>query len=1650
MGLPTFPLCLGTFCVPPSFLRICNSVEAELAATEDRVGLVVCFRPVTATTSEHGVKIICFRVSTYSELSDTDDESAVAVCEIQHPSAQGAAEVGGDDFLTVADMAHLHRLVNIREHLTRWPSHRWWSGVAGIEDELASCESHGPNCKCNLDAKDACRPGCEAMHEHRFRKNCCGPSCRTLRLASCELHIYKNLENPTTAVEPTSRYSARLALYLEAGAFDLDARLDAGALAANFSTEDPVHAYALAAEGERSVSQRSGRKELLALVRRLATHGATSGDGGLECVSCHDTLNGYRGTRREEMVDGAVDGPTDRAGVDGMDTNADSFGAVSLLECVSKRGPENAEEVRDPMGRAALAMIRPHLRSTLHPFQARGVAWMVAHEADVDSTATLHPAWMELSPATAPASPDPGPPPTSRFYLHSYTGEASMRFFPAPKAGTCGGMLCDEVGLGKSLQVLACILARPPPPGWATRLPLPRVTASGPVPIKASLLVAPAALLAQWRSELSKHIVPGALTYSTYVGLAQAPPPAVEAAPPVAVAAAKRARTTVARYQPSSQSDAATTRAARAASVRCEGQPVGGDGEGMEAGTGAAEEMELLAVTFEGLFQREGLSVDVGSCDLVFCSFETLREELKALHRTGRGAGSSGSSGSSGGSTSSNLSRSPLAQLGFWRIILDEAQVVSNSASAAAVMASTLWRRHAWVVTGTPVNARLSELQGLLAFLDARPFADAAVFNALVLSAFEKRGDTSALLRMRTLLAAHLLRRTKSDPHVAQQLQIPPLEWIQVSLTLDVGERAAYDAALADLRTSYEAFARAVDASSNSREAQARLDESRRRRGLEARDYTGAGALSLLQQARKLGELNGALTRVRQMLCSPFAVNAAKRAAAHGEASVLASTVRLPQKVILERLVAQAVRDRENSAVALLRAKAALYMAHVALATDTLQVEPKAPKVASGGTAAAALSADGAAPAAVHGASQKARGKRKASLQAEPPPVAPSQGSSGSHPTRSLTLPAGCEEAAVFSELEALATKSKEGCAQASEDDVVQRVLEVRRQCQKCQRTPETVAKGGGPGDLEATENKTAGEALNVLASGEALDTPEADASHGSAAPAGTSACLPSSSGTSLSHSSAPAVGCSSAECSKGGAHIFRVVAPRRWAVLRTSLRKLYLGTDAPWDADDEREAKAAAAAERRRVVQDEEGKVIKSRRQSRNNGVREDQESQKAAAAACAPTGWERPAKRHPALASIFEVWRRSGTATALKEGAATVEAATRTLREKTSNENFLRAKLERFTKDGQGGAASKESEAAAAAVVNAADRSESRAENTEEDRGEAAEAQRVVAFEAETCPICFDDRCSTTAWVVTPCGHSGCYECILMWVEERGTCPVCKLKDLAASSLYEVEPPPPPPDASDTEVRGDASHPGDYDGPSISTGTGTGTSASSYVSVATPGLGQGLDRGLVREYGTKIAALVQVAQQSTRRGDRIVVFSSWTRLLRVAADALRASGIPCASLVGSATDKQEALRRFGALQEDDCMQVEGSGTGGAAAADAVVLLVPLFGGASGAGGSGAAGLNLQVASVAVLLEPSLQPGIEAQAVGRICRIGQEKPTQCVRLVVSDSIEPNILQWQSRRLGRGDQGHGALSLSDFVHVLGRRTASAPRSRLED
>ena len=70
---------------------------------------------------------------------------------------------------------------------------------------------------------------------------------------------------------------------------------------------------------------------------------------------------------------------------------------------------------------------------------------------------------------------------------------------------------------------------------------------------------------------------------------------------------------------------------------------------------------EVLAATQRHLFEAIGSSaaatrgVRVEECDLVLCSFETLRDELRKTQRAEGGM---------------DL---PLGALGFWRVVLDEA-----------------------------------------------------------------------------------------------------------------------------------------------------------------------------------------------------------------------------------------------------------------------------------------------------------------------------------------------------------------------------------------------------------------------------------------------------------------------------------------------------------------------------------------------------------------------------------------------------------------------------------------------------------------------------------------------------------------------------------------------------------------------------------------------------------------------------------------------------------------------------------------------------------------------------------------------------------------------------------------------------------------
>jgi len=65
---------------------------------------------------------------------------------------------------------------------------------------------------------------------------------------------------------------------------------------------------------------------------------------------------------------------------------------------------------------------------------------------------------------------------------------------------------------------------------------------------------------------------------------------------------------------------------------------------------------------------------------------------------------------------------SPLTQLTWWRVVLDEAQMIESGVSNAAQVAQLIPRENAWAVSGTPLRKDATGLLGLLIFLRCWPY----------------------------------------------------------------------------------------------------------------------------------------------------------------------------------------------------------------------------------------------------------------------------------------------------------------------------------------------------------------------------------------------------------------------------------------------------------------------------------------------------------------------------------------------------------------------------------------------------------------------------------------------------------------------------------------------------------------------------------------------------------------------------------------------------------------------------------------------------------------------------------------------------------------------------------------------------------------
>ena len=92
----------------------------------------------------------------------------------------------------------------------------------------------------------------------------------------------------------------------------------------------------------------------------------------------------------------------------------------------------------------------------------------------------------------------------------------------------------------------------------------------------------------------------------------------------------------------------------------------------------------------------------------------------------------------------------------------------------------------------------------------------------------------------------------------------------------------------------------------------------------------------------------------------------------------------------------------------------------------------------------------------------------------------------------------------------------------------------------------------------------------------------------------------------------------------------------------------------------------------------------------------------------------------------------------------------------------------------------------------------------------------------------------------------------------------------------------------------------------------------------------------------------------------------------------------------------------------------------------------------------AGGVGLNLTSADTVILYDPWWNPAVEAQAMDRTHRIGQDKPVFVYKLITENTVEEKILAMQERKQALADgvysgkaQGKEAkLTAADLKELL--------------
>lgn len=146
-----------------------------------------------------------------------------------------------------------------------------------------------------------------------------------------------------------------------------------------------------------------------------------------------------------------------------------------------------------------------------------------------------------------------------------------------------------------------------------------------------------------------------------------------------------------------------------------------------------------------------------------------------------------------------------------------------------------------------------------------------------------------------------------------------------------------------------------------------------------------------------------------------------------------------------------------------------------------------------------------------------------------------------------------------------------------------------------------------------------------------------------------------------------------------------------------------------------------------------------------------------------------------------------------------------------------------------------------------------------------------------------------------------------------------------------------------------------------------------------------------LIHLYGTKMGHLVQYFKNDFQEhpDDCAIIFSQWDTLLKNIQITLKKNGIDSICCKGNVFQKRKAIEKF--KEQNKGIRI--------------LLLSTKY---------AASGLDLMEANKIILFDPvygteKYKHGIEAQAIGRAARLGQERMIEVIRFLVRDTIEEEL-----------------------------------------